>query len=639
MYNFNLPLILVIVTTAILSLSISNNFVYGQTDGQVDLYITYDNGLRASPSNTELKIYQDSNDNLFREIELEDNPFTIPSLPLGHTYKIEVYVQDVFSNFEVFKLDSTSKNIQMTIPGTGGIQFTVLYNDKETPIVGAEIDLFTQKGEIMTEMKTYSDGHSPRIWIPITGLNPEDHFYADISIGENITKRVSPITVNDGTQEIRVITEWPSIFDKLFAVEIYESPFVKFKNQKGYFVEMYDYKGNFIDSSKLHPVGEAYFSNFPPNNYTFVLKQLEDTETKIIAEKQIALSGLENKAKIVLGYDKKDPDDSVIGYTIKPFSDDPPTIQPKEVRPSEEIVQTPETDGVSVEESIAETESSNGCNCVAFRFGNVQDYYLNQVQIALINLFDSQDTDLTIAITGDNIGDDELIVNLIKEKLENGNNLHLANKGWEFVDFTELTEQQQEESIRNTNNKIEELFGENSTIFIVPYNQFNDSTIEALRSNGMTYISSNLNSDIPPRSFDYSPPYHVPYTVDIRDVLPSETANNLDEQIIIIQNSLENYGYAIINFQSQDFAQTGGEELENLADLEKLEGLFSLIEELERKGFEIVPLEKIPKMNTPKESPQWVENIYLFYEQGRISHEDLTKAVNYLVSKNIIKLI
>src|SRR3990170_1833599 len=80
---------------------------------------------------------------------------------------------------------------------------------------------------------------------------------------------------------------------------------------------------------------------------------------------------------------------------------------------------------------------SDSCRCVAFRLDDIQDYFLNNVQIEIMNTFQKNNKSLTVGIIGNYFGNDTAIVNFLKEKLENNtSSLEIANHGWNHEDFT-----------------------------------------------------------------------------------------------------------------------------------------------------------------------------------------------------------
>src|SRR5688572_26323223 len=57
------------------------------------------------------------------------------------------------------------------------------------------------------------------------------------------------------------------------------------------------------------------------------------------------------------------------------------------------------------------------CNCVAFRLDDIQDYFLNNVQIEIIEEFGKNNVTLTVGMIGNYFGEDQKIVSFLKQQL------------------------------------------------------------------------------------------------------------------------------------------------------------------------------------------------------------------------------
>lgn len=614
-----------IFTTVLLLFVVTPNSVFGEDDGSLEIFVKLPTGLRASPNDMVIKIYQDSNDTPMQEIKIKSNPYTVSSLPIGHTYKVEVYDHSIFAAFDLIKIDQQKQNLDLTIPGTGSLDVVVLYSDKVTPIPNAGIEVYAFDGNPFTKTSTYLYGEAPRLYIPITSKD-SDYFYVDIKLGEGITKRISPIHIHKGNQELKVITEWPPLVEDLVTVEVFDSVHAKFSNQKGYFMELIDSDNKVVKKSDVNLKGLAYFSNFKVGQYTLVLKKIDPAGTQTISEMPISLTGKQSSITFTINGSKaEEPKVISVPYVEETTSKEPAKEQVKqpEKEPTKEPVK----------------EAKNNCNCVAFRFSNVQDFYLNEVQISLLNLFDSKNIPLTIGVSGDSIGEDSKITDVIKEKISR-NDISIGTIGWDLVDLTTLSENDQTNNIKSANDKISDLFGIRPSIFIAPYSKFNEKTVKAVQTNGMEYFSSSIGSDYPPKNFETSIPHHIPYTLSAKDVLSSDSSEGsiTDSGVEKILNNLDEYGYSIINIQSQDFALKNDEGNQNTIDSQKLDNLNLLIDAIKSKGISIVKLDEIPEKVTPRTTPHWIDAIYLMYEEGKIKHTDLELALNYMVAKNIIHI-
>src|SRR5438309_8364228 len=102
---------------------------YGQQGmGSLEVDV-YQGGERADYHDMVLKIYQDNEKIPYKTIEsLSGNPYKIP-LPLGHKYKIEVYVSSMYASVGYVDLQNNNEKLELKIPISGSIRFTAVYND------------------------------------------------------------------------------------------------------------------------------------------------------------------------------------------------------------------------------------------------------------------------------------------------------------------------------------------------------------------------------------------------------------------------------------------------------------------------------------------------------------------------------
>ena len=99
-----------------------------------------------------------------------------------------------------------------------------------------------------------------------------------------------------------------------------------------------------------------------------------------------------------------------------------------------------------------------GCNCVVFRMDDVQDYWLNDVQTAVMNLFLNKNHTISLGLIINSIGNDSKVVEMVKQGVER-NLYELSLHGWNHTGYVNLTEQEQEDSLLKSNNKMHQIFG------------------------------------------------------------------------------------------------------------------------------------------------------------------------------------
>lgn len=70
-----------------------------------------------------------------------------------------------------------------------------------------------------------------------------------------------------------------------------------------------------------------------------------------------------------------------------------------------------------------------GCGCVAFRLDDIQDYFLREAQMEVINVFDRKDASLTVGVIGNYFGGDAALVHFVRDKAANNPSFEVANHG------------------------------------------------------------------------------------------------------------------------------------------------------------------------------------------------------------------
>jgi len=98
---------------------------------------------------------------------------------------------------------------------------------------------------------------------------------------------------------------------------------------------------------------------------------------------------------------------------------------------------------VAVLTTGAAAGAAKSCNCVAFRMDDIQDWWLPQTQIDVIDVFKNTLTPLTALIIGNDFGEDDIILDAVNSYLAyaktTGWDFEVGCHGWDHVDFSEQT--------------------------------------------------------------------------------------------------------------------------------------------------------------------------------------------------------
>jgi len=137
----------------------SSNLSFAQEDtGSINVTVRYNTFDRIDTYSAVLKVYQDTNEEPLVVIGFpETNPILIDSLPLGHKYKVEVYVDGMLGGTKKIDVNG-DEEIEILIPTAAGMVFHVLHNDRSTSVVGATISVFSDDSFLWAQDTTDTNG-------------------------------------------------------------------------------------------------------------------------------------------------------------------------------------------------------------------------------------------------------------------------------------------------------------------------------------------------------------------------------------------------------------------------------------------------------------------------------------------------
>lgn len=545
--NMNIVLCSIIFLLSF-SLLVQNSFAIEET-GNMDLLLKYTNGNKADINSIILKVYKDSEKIPLREISAQSNPISITDLPLGHKYKIEVYYNDHFQSVNYYDLEKTMNNFEITLKLSGGIKLGIFYKDGQTPIPKANILFKTLGGKIVGHDETDINGDTIRFWLPQTIDN--DYYSVDIIIDPALKFTYTPLKIQSFlSKDIKIVTTWPKIIDSLISIQVYKDKIAKVSKADGNFiVQIINEKRIKIMESPVSYKGDATISNIPVGTYTFHIIAKDDG--KLLASKRVTLSGSHEPIKLFIN----DPQLTLGGLY---------------------------------------------CNCVAFRFDDVQDYFLSTAQIEMIELFEEMDTSLTVGIIGGATGKDSTIIETIKEQLQTNPGFEIASHSWNNNIITSVSPEKQEKYIKDTDDKIYELFQVKPRVFIPPENLFDGKTITFLKKYGYDHISADTDAEISPKfvKSDFYYFHTTAWTAKLDPATGYWKQLSKDRTMEQIKESLLNYGYAVVMMHPFEFSNYVDGAYVNEVNQTKFTELKSIISDLKSKGYLLTTVGKIDKYDS-----------------------------------------
>ena len=415
------------------------------------------------------------------------------------------------------------------------------------------------------------------------------------------------VTLNRGLNDRIVSTPWDHIVDELVTVKLYHTPDNPVTQYDGRFmVELYDGDLNIVRTSKIDTHGETSFSNLEMNNYYLNVLSIPEDESE-----EPTLWALK---KILIAKDNT-------FFKIFAFDND--------------VVETLDTPVLFESPDIT-------CNCVSFRLDNVQDDYLNNVQMKIVELFEQKNRALTIGVIGTAFGSDDVLVNFLKESIKDNSQLEIANQVSDTV-ITSLDPAEQHKLIQDTNKRISDNLGVSPSVIIPPFGIYDDDTVLILKQEGIDTISSTSPSDLPPYPFD-EPTFRFPSTTASNVIEPGKFWHGKTSTQVIddIEFSMRDYGFAVVQLYPQEHSERHGWNFDNSVDLKQLYELSILIDKVNEKGLTIVPIGSIPDEVIRVEGgtiPDWIKETAEWWSQSYVSDSEFKNAIEYMINKKIILII
>lgn len=542
-----MKLIIMSLLSCLVFIAISN--AYAQEMGSIEIQVNEWNRDLISPDDTKIVIYQDKN-LVFTTLNLSTNPQIITGIPQGHIYSFEIVRHGIhIPTSNVVSLNSDLEKTVIIIPPEGGMKFKVYYSDGYTPISEAKVVVRSTNNAPLISTITNNEGQTQRYWLQAT--KQDEFYFVEVNLGTGISYIYSPVRIApDVSRDFKIITPWPSEINNLITVSIFKNNEKISKDDGLFIIQLYDKKNKMIDESEVSNRGDAFFSKFPVGEYLFKAIKTDDKKTSFEpwGSTKIILTGKENQVIINEG-----------------------------------------TTGLKIKEI--------GCNCVAFRLDDVQDYSLTQAQMKVIDVFQEKNADLTIGVIGGLIGEDNNIIGFIKEKLQNSNTvLEIASHSWNNSPMTSFSKEKQDTTIKNTNEQLKKIFGVIPTVFIPPENVYSQDTIDVLKSNNFTHLSSSFNYDFPPFPLSGSSFFRFPQGAQ---TAVFDTESNLwiiEERETIVDDvisSINNHGYAVVMMHPPDFSLNDNGIYRNNFNEKQINELELLIDDIRNLGLKIVPISEI----------------------------------------------
>lgn len=233
---------------------------------------------------------------------------------------------------------------------------------------------------------------------------------------------------------------------------------------------------------------------------------------------------------------------------------------------------------------------------VIFRLDDIQSGFLEDTQLAIMRTFEARDVALTIGVIGNSFSYSDTLNSIMSNLGEKG---EVACHSMTHSDFTSLSLDEQKKELSDCRDKLMTLFpGKEINTFIPPYNEFNNDTLEAMREESYSILSSkSTNYSIPNGScyneggnFDEDDIVDLPVgasTGGFGSTLVLQSAQTVFDQI---EKQLKDNGqnWSVVMMHPQEFSTAEYE-----VDMDAIATLNELIDMCESSGYEMVTFSQL----------------------------------------------
>lgn len=236
---------------------------------------------------------------------------------------------------------------------------------------------------------------------------------------------------------------------------------------------------------------------------------------------------------------------------------------------------------------------------VIFRLDDIQSGFLEDTQLEIMRTFEARDVALTIGVITRSLVESphsDALYSIMSNLGEKG---EVACHSKTHPNFTSLSLDEQKEELSECRDKLMTLFpGKEINTFIPPYNEFNNDTLEAMREESYSILSSkSTNYSIPNGScyneggnFDEDDIVDLPVgasTGGFGSTLVLQSAQTVFDQI---EKQLKDNGqnWSVVMMHPQEFSTAEYE-----VDMDAIATLNELIDMCESSGYEMVTFSQL----------------------------------------------
>ena len=220
---------------------------------------------------------------------------------------------------------------------------------------------------------------------------------------------------------------------------------------------------------------------------------------------------------------------------------------------------------ITAAQIAAAVDPLDGCSCVVFRMDDLQDGFVEDAQLTIMQDFIDRDEFFSVGPIPIIYGPSSDVVSKTLAGY-NAGLFEIFTHGWAHDDFTNKTLAEQTSNMTASQNALGAIFGSPPNAWVPPFNTINSDSLTAMDSNGLEIISAHIGTDTIGPNFvadgtsdfkDGLGIYHLPSATSFIEYDPTPMRVTASEILDNVDSDIALRGYSIVTLHPQEFVNDG----------------------------------------------------------------------------------
>ena len=202
---------------------------------------------------------------------------------------------------------------------------------------------------------------------------------------------------------------------------------------------------------------------------------------------------------------------------------------------------------------IRTSSATHELPAVVVRIDDIQDFAFKDAQLFLLNESRLDQMPVSLAVIPAAFGSDNITVDSVKQSISLGS--EIAAHGWKHEDLALLSQSEQSALLWQSKERLKAVLNVDTRILIPPFYSSNRDTLEAMKTQGYSIISTLASLAQPaPDAVLTSIPATVELSIYANGAWQMKSCDTAMSEVMI---SIRQYGFAVVITHPQEFLVNG----------------------------------------------------------------------------------